>query len=100
MIRKKIGSLSERIERFLRRKCEALPPDRRIRVVLTMLVLFTGLSLYFTVSSVCRFGQGTDDGMRIRHIEYLTSERPQEPTEADSVKQSNDFNYDNERKTE
>lgn len=96
MIRKKIDTLSERIERFLRRKCEALPPDRRIRVVLTMLVLFTGLSLYFTVSSVCRFGQGTDDGMRIRHIEYLTPL----PTEADSVKQSNDFNYDNERKTE
>jgi len=100
MIRKRIDALSERIERFLRRKCEALPPDRRITVVLTMLVLFTGLSLYFVVSSVCRFGQGTDDGMRIRHIEYLTSERPQEPTEADSVKQSNDFNYDNERKTE
>lgn len=95
MIRKKIDTLSERIGRFLRRKCEALPPDRRIRVVLTMLVLFTGLSLYFTVASVRRFGQGTDDGMRIRHIEYLTP-----PTEADSVKQSNDFNYDNERKTE
>lgn len=100
MIRKKIDTLSERIERVLRRKCEALPPDRRIRVVLTMLVLFTGLSLYFTVSSVRRFGQGTDDRMRIRHIEYLTSKRPQEPTEADCVKQSNDFNYDNERKTE
>lgn len=96
MIRKKIDTLSERIERCLRRKCEALPPDRRIRVVLTMLVLFTGLSLYFTVASVRRFGQGTDDGMRIRHIEYLTPP----PTEADSVKQSNDFNYDNERKTE
>ncbi|MCM1152016.1 MAG: TraL conjugative transposon family protein [Alistipes sp.] len=96
MIRKKIGTLSERIERFLRRKCEVLPPDRRIRVVLTTLVLFTGLSLYFTVASVRRFGQGTDDGMRIRHIEYLTPLL----TEADSVKQSNDFNYDNERKTE
>lgn len=100
MIRKKINSLSKRIERFLRRKCEALPPDRRITVVLTMLVFFAGLSLYFVVSSVCRFGQGTDDGMRIRHIEYLIPERPQESTETDSVKQLNDFNYDNERKTE
>ncbi len=72
-----------------------MSPDSRITVVLTMLVLFTGLSLYFTVSSVRRFGQGTDDGMQIRHIERLTTR----PTEADSVKQSNDFNYDNERKT-
>lgn len=96
MIRKKIDTLSERVERFLRRKCEALPPDRRITVVLTMLALFTGLSLYFAVSSAHRFGQGEGDGVRIRHIEYLTAR----PIEADSIKQSNDFNYDNERETE
>lgn len=67
-------------------------------VVLAILSLFTVLSLYFTVSSVCRFGKGADDGLRIRHIEPAELQR--ETTKADSVKQSNDFNYDDKRKTE
>ncbi len=69
MVRKRIGALSEHIESFLQRKCGALSPKGRIIVVLTMLALFTVLSLYFTVSSVCRFGQSTDNAIRIRHIE-------------------------------
>lgn len=67
-------------------------------VVLAMLSLFTVLSLYFTVSSVCRFGKGADDGLRIRHIEPAELQR--QPSGTDSVKQSNDFNYDDKRKTE
>lgn len=98
MVRKRIVALSERIECLLRRKCGALSPKGRMIVVLTMLALFTVLSLYFTVSSVCRFGQGTDDAMRIRHIEPAELQR--EPTATDSVKQSNDFNYDDKRETE
>lgn len=96
MIRKKIDSRSERFERFLRRKCAVLSSECRIAIVLTMLVLFTGLSLYFAISSVCHLGESTGDGMRIRHIERLATQ----PTEADSIKQSNDFDYDNERETE
>lgn len=64
MVRKRFGALSEHVECFLRRMCGALSPASRLIVVLTMLTLFTVLSLYFTVSSVCRFGQGTDDAMR------------------------------------
>ncbi len=98
MVRKRFGALSEHVECFLRRACGALSPASRLIVVLTMLALFTVLSLYFTVSSVCRFGQGTDDAMRIRHIEPAELQR--EPTATDSVKQSNDFNYDDKRETE
>lgn len=53
MVRKRIVALSERIECLLRRKCGALSPKSRMIVVLAMLSLFTVLSLYFTVSSVC-----------------------------------------------
>lgn len=98
MIRKRIGALSEHVEHFLRRICRALSPKGRMIVVLTMFALFTVLSLYFTVSSVCRFGQGAGDGMRIRHIEPAELQR--ESTGTDSVKQSNDFNYDDKRETE
>ena len=75
MVRKRIVALLERIECLLRRKCGALSPKGRIIVVLTMLALFTVLSLYFTVSSVCRFGQNTDDAIRIRHIEPAELQR-------------------------
>lgn len=98
MVRKRIVALSERIECFLRRKCGALIPKIRMIVVLTMFAFFTVLSLYFTVSSVCRFGKGADDGLRIRHIAPAKLQR--ETIGTDSVKQSNDFNYDDKRKTE
>lgn len=98
MVRKRIVALSERIECLLRRKCGALSPKGRMIVVLTMFAFFTVLSLYFTVSSVCRFGKGAGDEMRIRHIE--PAELQWETTGTDSVKQSNDFNYDDKRKTE
>lgn len=98
MVRKRIVALSERIECLLRRKCGALSPKSRMIVVLAMLSLFTVLSLYFTVPSVCRFGKGADDGLRIRHIEPAELQR--ETIGTDSVKQSNDFNYDDKRKTE
>ncbi|WP_290098895.1 TraL conjugative transposon family protein [uncultured Alistipes sp.] len=98
MVRKRIVALSERIECLLRRKCGAFSPKGRMIVVLTMLALFTVLSLYFSVSSVCRFGQSTDDAIRIRHIEPTVLQL--EPTTTDNVKQSNDFNYDDKRETE
>ena len=98
MVRKRIVALSERIECLLRRKCGALSPKGRMIVVVAMLSLFTVLSLYFTVSSVCRFGKGIGDGVRIRHIEPAELQR--EPIGTDSAKQSNDFNYDDKRKTE
>ena len=98
MVRKRYDALSEHIECFLRRICGALSPKGRMIVVLTMLALFTVLSLYFSVSSVCRFGQSTDDAIRIRHIEPTVLQL--EPTTTDNVKQSNDFNYDDKRETE
>lgn len=76
-----------------------LSPDKRIIVILTLLLFFSVLSLYFTVSSIYRFGKGAGERMQIRHIERLELELRQRQ-EADSVKHLKDFNYDDERKTE
>lgn len=98
MIRRKIDTARERIERFLRRKCEALPPDKRIVITLSLLAALTALSLYFVVSSVYHLGKGDDSPMRIRHIERLKLET--RTNETDSINLRNDFNYGNERETE
>ena len=52
----------------------ALSPDKRIIVILTLLLFFSVLSLYFTVSSIYRFGKGAGERMQIRHIERLELE--------------------------
>ena len=87
MAKKRIKAFGEWVEDHLRRACGALSPDKRIIVILTLLLFFSVLSLYFTVSSIYRFGKGAGERMQIRQ-------------EADSVKHLKDFNYDDERKTE
>ena len=65
-----------------------------------MFLLFTGLSLYFTISSIYRFGKGEGERMQIQHIERLELELRQKQSQLDSVKQINDFNYEYDRETE
>ena len=97
MAKKRIKAFGEWVEDHLRRACGALSPDKRIIVILTLLLFFSVLSLYFTVSSIYRFGKGVGERMQIRHIERLELELRQRQ-EADSVKHLKDFNYDDERK--
>lgn len=99
MAKKRIKAFGEWVEDLLRRACGALSPDKRIIVILTLLLFFSVLSLYFTVSSIYRFGKGAGERMQIRHIERLELELRQRQ-EADSVKHLKNFNYDDERKTE
>lgn len=51
-----------------------LTPDKRIVLVITMLLLFTALSLYFSFSSIYRFGKGDGKNFQIQHIERLELE--------------------------
>lgn len=99
MAKNRIKAFGEQVEDRLRRACGALSPDKRVIVILTLLLLFSALSLYFTVSSIYRFGKGAGERMQIRHIERLELELKQR-READSVKQLKDFDYDNKRETE
>ncbi len=98
MVREKISALRKLLEDRLRRSCDALSPDKRIVVTLTLLSALTALSLYFMVSSIYHIGKGDDSPMRIRHIEQLKIEDRTDDT--DSINPRNDFNYGNERETE
>lgn len=92
MIRKLINQVNEGLEDKLRSIVRPLSPDARVIVILTMLLLFGGLSIYMTVSSIYNMGKKSgQQQMQIEHIKRLELEHKQE---ADSVKQLNDFNYE------
>lgn len=100
MKKKKINAFGDWLEDHLRALCGEITPDKRIIVILTMFLLFAGLSLYFTISSIYRFGKGNGERMQIQHIERLELELQQKQSQLDSVKQINDFYYEYERETE
>ena len=92
MIRKLINRVNKWLEDKLRSIVRPLSPDARVVVILTMLLLFGGLSIYMTVSSIYNMGKKSgQQQMQIEHIKRLELEHKQE---ADSVKQLNDFNYE------
>ena len=92
MMRKLINQVNEWLEDKLRSIVRPLSPDTRVIVILTMLLLFGGLSIYMTVSSIYNMGKKSgQQQMQIEHIKRLELEHKQE---ADSVKQLNDFNYE------
>ena len=92
MIRKLINRVNKWLEDKLRSIVRPLSPDTRVIVILTMLLLFGGLSIYMTVSSIYNMGKKSgQQQMQIEHIKRLELEHKQE---ADSVKQLNDFNYE------
>ena len=92
MIRKLINRVNKWLEDKLRSIVRPLSPDARVIVILTMLLLFGGLSIYMTVSSIYNMGKKSgQQQMQIEHIKRLELEHKQE---ADSVKQLNDFNYE------
>lgn len=81
------------IEDNLRRLCGEITPDKRVIVVVTMLVLFSGLSIYMTVSSVYNFGKDKGRRLEIERIETLKLEPEIKVQERDSINLLNDFEY-------
>ncbi len=53
----KICMMRERLELAVKRLCGRIPPDRRVWVILAMLVLFGVGSIYMTVSSIYNYGK-------------------------------------------
>ena len=91
MIRKLINQVNEWLEDKLRSIVRPLSPDTRVIVILTMLLLFGGLSIYMTVSSIYNMGKKSGQEMQIEHIKRLELEHTQK---ADSIKQINRFDYE------
>lgn len=100
MAKKKRINPFEWISDRLRYACGSLSKDARILITIIMVLTLSGLSIYFTISSIYRVGKGNGERMQIRHIERLELELQQKQSLLDSVKQVNDFNYEYERKSE
>ena len=77
MIRKLINQVNEWLEDKLRSIVRPLSPDTRVIVILTMLLLFGGLSIYMTVSSIYNIGKKSAEKefLEINHIERLELKR-------------------------
>ena len=77
----------------LRYACGSLSKDARIMITIFMVLTLSGLSIYFTISSIYRVGKGNGERMQIQHIERLELELKQKQSQLDSVKPRNDFNH-------
>lgn len=95
MIRKIIGRVSEWLEDRLRSLIRPLSPDGRVILIVTMLVIFSGLSIYMTVSSIYNLGKDKGEKMQIEQIETLRLQQQQR----DSINNLNN-NYQYERSNE
>ena len=93
MKNKKINKIGEWIEQSLRRMCGAMSPDVRVIVIVSMLLLFAGASIYFTVSGIYNMGKKKGEEVLIQHIEQLKPEQRLKEVPIDNVKQTNDFDY-------
>lgn len=91
MMRKLFGKINEWLEDGLRGLLGRMTPDRRVILVLTMLFVFGGLSIYMTVSSIYNIGKKSGVQMEIERIEALRLQ--QEQVRRDSINQLNNH-YD------
>jgi hypothetical protein len=91
MVKKIFQRINEWLEDGLRGLLGRMTPDRRVILVLTMLFVFGGLSIYMTVSSIYNIGKKSRVQMEIERIETLRLE--QEQARRDSINQLNNY-YD------
>ncbi|MDH6310189.1 hypothetical protein M2451_003081 [Dysgonomonas sp. PFB1-18] len=87
MIRKIIQRVNEWLEDRLRSIVRPLSPDARVIVIVTMLIVFSGLSIYMTVSSIYNLGKDKGEQMQIEQIETLKLQQQQR----DSINNQNKF---------
>lgn len=88
MIRKIINHVNEWLEDRLRSLVRPLSPDARVIVIVTMLIVFSGLSIYMTVSSIYNFGKDKGRELQIEQIESLKLQLEQQ---RDSINHQNKF---------
>ena len=94
MLQKIIQNINEWLEDRIRHLIRPLSPDGRVILIVTMLVLFSGLSIYMTVSSIYNFGRDKGRKMEIERIETLKLELEQEGRDSINYQsQLNEFEY-------
>ncbi|MDL2302818.1 TraL conjugative transposon family protein [Dysgonomonas sp. 520] len=72
-MRERIKELGYWIEDKLKDLCGEITPDKRLTVIVIMLLLFTILNLYFTFTAISNWGreQERKDQLKIEHIKQL-----------------------------
>lgn len=78
-IKEKLKEWGYAIEDRLKSLCGEITPDKRITVILIMLLLFTIGSLYFSISSIYNWGKESErrKQIQIEHIRSLELEKQQ-----------------------
>lgn len=95
--RKRITGIGEQLENHLRLWCGRIHPGKRITVILTLLFLFAGLSLYITFSSLFSFGKDGKEKLNFKHIEGLQLELKEKRIKPESLQQINKFQHERKR---
>lgn len=75
-IRRKINEWQDRMDDGLRRMCGRLTPGKQLAVTLTMLLGFSALSIYFTISGIYRMGKEEGERLQIEHIRQMKLHQP------------------------
>lgn len=77
IMKERIKELGYWVEDKVKDLCGEITPDKRLTVILIMLLLFTILNLYFTFTSISDWGreQERKDQLKIEHIRQLELER-------------------------
>jgi len=96
MIRKLINKVNEYWEDGMRSLLGRLTPDRRVILIVILLMIFSGLSIFMTFSSIYNLGKDRGEKMQIDHIEMLQLELNKIRHKTDSLKQPNNFHYGRE----
>ena len=96
MIRKIIQRVNDWLEDILRGLLGRMTPDRRVILIVTMLIVFSGLSIYMTVSSIYNLGKDKGEQMQIEQIESLKLQLEQQ--QRDSINNLNHYEYERSSK--
>jgi hypothetical protein len=91
MLKKIINKLSEWLEDGLRGLLGRITPGGRFYLVVTMLFVFSGLSIYMTVSSIYNIGKEKGEMLQIERIEALKLQLDQAKKDSIINKQLNDL---------
>lgn len=96
MTGKLIDKVSDWWEDSLRSLFGRLTPDRRVMLIVIMLISFSGLSVFMTFSSVYNLGKDRGEKMQMEHISRLQLELKKLRPKTDSLKLQKILQYDRE----
>ena len=80
-MKERIKELGYWLEDKLKDLCGEITPDKRLTVIIIMLLLFTILNLYFTFTAISNWGreQERKEQLKIEHIKQLELEKSKSP---------------------